>query len=98
MFLKMRKEKAYGSQTDYLDNQNYIGWTREGDEEHSDSGLAVVISNSGDGEKRMYIGKKFTGSRFIDALGNCEDEVIIDEDGFGTFKVKGKSVSVWIKK
>jgi len=98
ILLKMRKEKAYGNQTDYLDNQNYIGWTREGDEEHSDSGLAVVISNSGDGEKRMYIGKKFAGSEFIDTLGNCEDEVIIDDDGFGIFKVKGKSVSVWIRK
>ena len=46
----------------------------------------------------MYIGKKFAGSEFIDTLGNCEDEVVIDDDGFGIFKVKGKSVSVWIKK
>ncbi len=98
VLLKLRKEKAYGNQTDYLDNPNYIGWTREGDEEHSDSGLAVVISNAGDGEKRMYIGKKFAGKLFVDILENCEDEVFIDDEGFGNFKVRGKSVSVWVIK
>ena len=97
LLLKLRKEKAYGNQTDYLDNPNFIGWTREGDEEHPDSGLAVVISNAGDGEKRMYIGKKFAGKSFVDILGNCEDEVFIDDEGFGNFKVRGKSVSVWVK-
>ena len=95
--IRIRKEKAYGVQTDYLDNPNFIGWTRSGDEEHTKSGLAVVISNSGDGEKRMYIGKKFAGETFIDSLGNCEDNVIVDEEGFGIFKVKGKSVSVWVR-
>ena len=98
ILLKLRKEKAYGNQTDYLDNPNYIGWTREGDEDHLDSGLAVVISNAGDGEKRMYIGKKFAGKLFVDILENCEDEVFIDDEGFGNFKVRGKSVSVWALK
>ena len=98
ILLKLRKEKAYGNQTDYLDNPNYIGWTREGDEDHPDSGLAVVISNAGDGEKRMYIGKKFAGKLFVDILENCEDEVFIDDEGFGNFKVRGKSVSVWVLK
>ena len=97
LLLKLRKEKAYGNQTDYLDNPNFIGWTREGDEEHPDSGLAVVISNAGDGEKRMYIGNKFASKSFVDILGNCEDEVFIDDEGFGNFRVRGKSVSVWVK-
>ena len=95
ILLKLRKNKAYGNQTDYFDHPQFIGWTREGDEEHSDSGLAVVISNAGDGEKRMYIGRKFAGKEFNDALANCEETVMIDEEGFGIFKVKGKSVSVW---
>ena len=96
--LMLRKEKAYGNQNEYFDHPNYIGWTREGDTEHEKSGLAVVISNTGDGEKRMYIGEKFEGCTFIDALGNVEDEVVIDEEGCGNFKVKGRSISVWIKK
>ena len=96
ILIKLRKEKAYGNQVDYFDNNNIIGWTREGDAEHAKSGLAVLISNAGDGEKRMYIGTKFAGKKFIDAIANCEDEIIIDEEGYGTFKVKAKSVSVWI--
>ena len=96
--LKLRKEKAYGNQTDYFDNPNYIGWTRDGDDEHIKSGMAVVISNSNDGEKRMYIGEKFANDEFIDALGNIENTIKIDENGYGVFKVKGKSVSAWIKK
>ncbi len=93
----LRKEKSYGEQHTYLDNPNYIGWTRQGDNEHIKSGLAVVISNSNDGEKRMYIGKENAGEEFIDALGNCEEEIIVDEEGYGNFKVKGKSCSIWIK-
>ena len=96
--LELRKEKAYGEQIDYFDNSNCIGWTRRGDEEHIKSGLAVLVSNKEDSEKRMYIGENFANSSFIDALGNCENEVIIDEEGFGNFNVKSKSVSVWVKK
>ena len=98
ILLKARKNRAYGKQNDYLDHPQYIGWTREGDEGHSDSGLAVVISNAGDGEKRMYIGNKFAGKEFKDVLQNVEETVTIDEEGCGIFKVKGKSASVWILK
>lgn len=95
--IRLRKDKSYGNQHDYFDNPDYIGWTREGDDEHIKSGLAVVISNAGDGEKRMYIGTKFAEERFIDSLGNCEEEVFIDAEGFGNFKVKGKSTSIWVQ-
>ncbi len=87
--IKLRKEKAYGEQHDYLDNPNCIGWTREG-------GLAVVISNADDGEKRMYVGKEFAGQDFIDILGTCGETIEIDEEGFGNFKVKARSTSVWV--
>lgn len=93
---KIRKEKAYGIQRDYLDSPNYIGWTREGDEEHTNSGLAVVISNAGDGEKRMFIGVKYAGKQFRDVLERCDEKVIIDDEGWGMFKVKGKSASIWV--
>ena len=96
--LFLRKERAYGNQIDYFDHPNYIGWTRQGDLEHEKSGLAVVISNTEDGEKRMFMGEEFEGCTFIDALGHCDEEVVIDEEGCGCFKVKGRSVSVWIMK
>ena len=95
--LEIRKEKAYGVQHDYFDHPDYIGWTREGDNEHLQSGIAVVISNSFDGEKRMYIGKDLIGEKFVDALANCEEIVEIDQEGCGTFKVKGKSASIWVR-
>ena len=95
--IELRKEKSYGEEHDYFDNKNIIGWTREGDEEHLQSGLAVVISNAGAGEKKMYIGTKFAGEKFIDSLANCNDEIIIDNEGYGVFKVKEKSTSVWVE-
>ena len=95
--LEIRKEKAYGVQHDYFDHPDYIGWTREGDNEHLQSGVAVVISNSFDGEKRMYMGKDLVGDKFVDALANCEEIVEIDQEGCGTFKVKGKSTSIWVR-
>ena len=97
ILINFRKEKSYGKQNDYFDSPNCIGWTREGDEEHLKSGLAVIISNSGENRKKMYIGKRFSGEKFIDALSNCEEFVTIDENGFGEFMVKPKSVSVWIE-
>ena len=48
--------------------------------------------------KRMYIGEEFAGKIFIDTLGHCDDEVSIDQEGYGNFKVKEKSTSVWAEK
>ncbi len=98
ILIKLREERAYGKQNDYIDNRNCIGWTREGDEEHINSGMAILISNAGYATKRMYVGNKFADEKFVDALSNVNDEVIIDKDGCGEFKVNEKSVSVWIKK
>ena len=96
--LKVRKENAYGEQNEYFDNPNCIGWTRSGDNEHLNSGLATLISNKYDEEKRMYIGTQFIGKTFVDVLKKCEEEILIDNEGYGIFKVKAKSTSVWIKK
>ena len=96
--IQIRKEKSYGMQHDYFDNNNYIGWTQEGDDEHIKSGIAVVISTAGDGYKRMYVGNQNVGEVYIDALDNCQEEIIIEEDGCANFNVKGKSVSIWVKK
>lgn len=98
LLIELRKEKAYGNQHDYFDNPNYIGWTREGDSEHLRSGMAVVITNKGDGLKKMYIGEQFAGKILIDCIGKCQEEVCISEDGYGVFPVKEKSVSVWVQK
>ena len=95
--IKLRRHYAYGEQVDYLDDDHVIGWVRRGNEEHRDSGLAVVLSNAGDGEKRMYMGRECAGIVYRDALECCLDPVVIDPEGYGTFSTRGKNVSVWIR-
>ncbi len=98
IFMKLRKKFAYGVQHDYFDNNNVVGWTREGDEDHKDSGLAVIMSDGSGGTKRMYIGKQFAGMHFVDAFNNAKYNIKIDDDGCGEFYCNRASVSVWIKK
>lgn len=93
----LRRDRAYGEQVDYFDNPDIIGFTRLGDDDHYKSGMAVIISDRYEGSKRMYVGTKFAGERFFDALGHREDEITIGEDGFGDFTVNGGSVSVYVK-
>lgn len=94
--LDLRKKRAYGEQRDYLDFPSCIGWTRSGDDEHEDSGIAVVMSNGDQGTKRMEIGQHFAGKKFTDFLGYANGEVIIGEDGWADFYCEAGSVSVWV--
>ena len=96
--LNVRTNLAYGSQIDYLDHPNCIGWTRSGDEEHPNSSCAVLMSNGDEGFKEMEIGSAGAGKTFVDALGNRKEEVILDENGKGEFLCNGSSVSVWVLK
>jgi alpha-amylase len=52
-----------------------------GDEEHPD-GLAVVLSNGGEGKKRLEVGKERAGEKWTDILGWKQGEVVIGEDGW----------------
>ncbi|RYG19255.1 MAG: alpha-amylase [Chitinophagaceae bacterium] len=96
--LNIRSNLAYGSQLDYFDHPNCIGWTRTGDQEHPNSGLAVIMSNGDEGFKEMEIGADFAGKVFIDLLGNRNEEITLDENGKGEFYCNGGSVSVWVLK
>jgi alpha-amylase len=94
--LKARSFHAYGMQRDYLDHPNCIGWTREGDDDHT--GCAVVLSNDDNGDKNMEIGKRYAGKKFIDLMGKNPGEVAINMDGWGNFLAPAGSISVWIEK
>lgn len=96
LLLKARKQLAYGEQHDYFDDKNIIGWTREGIKEYNNSGLAVLLTNKLGGQKRMYVGKQFSGEKFRDLLSNFQEKVVIDKDGFGKFMVRNGSLSVWV--
>jgi alpha-amylase len=92
--LKARKDHAYGTQRDYFEDANCLGWTREGDEEHE--GCAVVMSNKEAYHKPMEMGVRYKGRTFYDALHHFEEKVTVDENGWGTFPVPAGNVSVWL--
>ena len=94
--IRVRHDFAYGEQHDYIDDYDVIGWTREGDTDHPNSGIAVLLSDKRDGKKRMYIGKQFAGKCFRDCMRKVRDVVTIDENGFGDFIVQGFSSAVWV--
>jgi len=94
--LLVRKKLAYGEQRDYFDHPNCIGWTRAGDEDHENSGCAVIMSNGDEGRKSMEIGQQFAGKVFVDKLGHRTEEVVIDEQGWAEFHCNAGSVSVWV--
>jgi len=95
--LLARKNYAYGPQHDYLDHQDVIGWTREGDSSHAKSGLATIMSDGPGGSKWMYVGKARAGQIWYDMTGNRSDRVTINADGWGNFPVNGGSVSIYVQ-
>lgn len=95
--LKVRKYFAYGEQNDYFNDRDVIGFVRKGDFEHSESGLAVVMTDKEAGIITMNVGKKFANTVFYDCLGNISEKVYIDSEGNGNFSCIDGSVSVWIK-
>ncbi len=97
VLLKVRKYFAYGDQYDYFNDRNVVGFTRLGDYEHPDSGLAVVMTDSKGGCIHMNVGKNLANTVFYDCTGNLEETVYVDNDGNGIFYCKDGSVSVWIK-
>ena len=97
LLLKLRKYYAYGDQYDYFNDRNVVGFTRLGDYEHHDSGLAVVMSDARGGGIQMNVGKNLANSVFYDCTGNLSETVYVDNDGNGIFYCKDGSVSVWIK-
>ncbi|MEC1589591.1 alpha-amylase [Bacillus sonorensis] len=96
--LKARKYFAYGTQHDYFDHPDVIGWTREGDQSVAASGLAALITDGPGGSKRMYVGRQHAGETWHDITGNRSDSVVINSDGWGEFYVNGGSVSIYVQR
>ena len=94
--MRIRKSLAYGAEHDYYDHHDVVGFTREG--LGKDDGLALLVSDGPGGAKEMFVGDAHGGQIYIDALGNCPEEVVIDPSGKGVFRVEGGSISVWIPK
>ena len=65
---------------------------------HKKSRLAAIISDACGEENNMHVGTKFVGEAFVDITKNFEEEIKINSEGIGKFKVKDGSCSIWIKK
>ncbi|OQE26462.1 hypothetical protein PENSTE_c005G04893 [Penicillium steckii] len=94
LLTQARKRYAYGEQEDYFDDPNCIGFVRYGNAHHS--GLACLISNGGPSRKRMFIGRHYTNTEWIDILGYHNTSVIIDKRGYGNFPINAACVGVWV--
>lgn len=94
--IKIRERFAFGAEHLFFDDGSLVGFTREGDAAHPDSGAAVLLTDSIGGRKRMYLGERLAGCRMTDALQNVSETVEIGADGWGEFAVKGGSVSVYV--
>lgn len=94
--LKLRKDYAYGEERDFLQDKNAIGFVRYGDENHPGK-MAVAISNRDSRVVRMFVGDDQKGKSYKDYLGNVEETVVIEEDGWANFIAPAGSVSVWVE-
>ena len=92
--LRARRDYAYGTQLDYFDHPNTIGWSRLGDEKRPKS-MAVVVCTGDEGYKWMYTGKRNT--KYFDLLEHKKESITTNKDGYGRFTCKGGSVSVWVE-
>ncbi|MDD8048151.1 MAG: alpha-amylase [Thomasclavelia sp.] len=90
LFIKLRQLHNHTTQDDYLDNPNVIGWVKDKENDP----LVIIISDYNEGNKEMQVGQKWAGKTMSDIFGE-EEDVVIDNDGNGTFKVAGGSLSIY---
>ncbi|KAF2120177.1 glycoside hydrolase superfamily [Lophiotrema nucula] len=92
-----RKLYSYGSQEDYLDQPNCIGFVRRATWDKP-NGLACIMSNAEPGAIKMAVGIEHKGETWTDVLGWAQGEVVIDDDGYGEFQCPGVSLAIWVNK
>lgn len=93
-FLWARKAYGFGDQHDYFDHGNTVGWTRLGTSDHPGA-MAVILTNGGDGHKWMNVHRP--NATFHDLTEHIADKVRTNSDGWGNFRCRGGSVSVWLQ-
>lgn len=93
--LKLRQQAAYGDQDDYMVTPTKMAWVRRGTEDHPNP-LAVLISTGDMDQERLFVGQEEAGRVYKDWSGKNE-EITIDEEGFGTFTVAPGSVTYWTR-
>lgn len=95
--MRLRMQNAHGTEHDYFDDPNVIGFTREGIPERPGSGLAAVITDAKGGEKRMFAGRAHAGRVYRCVIGGQAD-VQIDAEGWGVFTTAEGRLAVYVPK
>jgi alpha-amylase len=93
--LLARQHFAYGPQYDYFDDEDVIGWTRLGTEQHPRA-MAAIMSDGPSGSKWMEVGKP--NASFYDLTGHISEPIETNEKGWAEFRCNGGSVSVWVER
>lgn len=93
--LLLRRHYAWGSQTDYFEEFKAVGWVRI--QQESGTALAVIMTTQEERQElKMFVGQEAAGKTYADFLGHLDDKILIDEEGYGVFPVREKSVSCWL--
>lgn len=93
--MALRRIYARGEQEEYFTEKNCIGWLRYS--EDSDTSMAVILSNGAASHIRMFVGKSAAGETYADYLGNLEDKIVVDDEGWADFPVAERSLSCWLR-
>ncbi|KAB5575296.1 alpha-amylase [Coniochaeta sp. 2T2.1] len=93
-----RQLYAYGTQRDYFDRAECVGFTRTGHPSRSGGAGCAVMVNMGwrYATKRMCVGRRHAGERWTDLLGMTYGTVVVDEAGRAVFPVLPRGVAVWV--
>jgi alpha-amylase len=92
VFLEARRACNHGPQYDYFDDPRWVGWTRLGTAE-APAPMAVLMSTGDEASKWMEVGRR--DAIFRDVTGHVPEEVHTNADGWGEFRCRAGSVSVW---
>lgn len=92
-FLHARHTYAFGTQHDYFNHPNTIGWTRLGDNDHP-GGMAVVLTNGDNSYKYMKVG--LPNRTYYDLTEHLNRPVTTNNRGWAKFNCSAGSVSVWV--
>jgi alpha-amylase len=94
--MQLRRAGINGSQHDYFERSDLIGWCVYDDEQKKESAFAVVIGNRDDTELKMSFGGLYAKQHFREVCGSFTNSIALDENGEANFPVKAGSVSIWV--
>lgn len=98
ILLDARRRYAYGEQINYFDHPSTIAFVRTGTPERPDSGLIFVMSNDKAGAKSIALGAEHAGETWKEITGSIPDDVTLDDEGRGSFRVESRNISVWVRR